>query len=677
MTISSTNRKAGPYSGNGVTVNFPFAFKVFSASDLYVVSADPNGNETVLLLATDYTVVLNANQDSNPGGTVTRLTALDTGNLMTISSALDYLQPTDLTNHGGFYPKVINISLDRITIFIQQLAEQMSRALKYAITSQLGDAALPAPVANNVIGWNSSANGFQNYAPVDNTLLAASLAASGGASLVGFIQAGTGAVASTVQTELRRVVYAEQYGVSPSNTAGQNDLAFAKAIAAVIVMGGGEIELGIGNHQISYPIALDTGLYTMGIALVGKGRNTIITQTGTGQDVIKFSTTQFLQNSYLKNLQLVAGSTSGHVVNIVYGCTCCYFDNVEMVQNNPAKALIYGDWTSFGGGVYDTKFRGGSWYCHPASTEAGIRIKANGTIFNENVFENLRCYNANYLQFFHVTTNTTASIWLTNNTLSNINFEICKGGGVLATSAKGWTLQNLNFWDAGGAYTNHLIDFAAGSGYESTSNVLMNISRNGDSLAAGVNDIRILSGQDTTIINCYTSGSPVYDFGGKRVTVIGPLIGTINNKTAMLWLGSQSGGIQFPGSINGSLLNYYDEGTFTAKLTGTVTPPTVPVTTVARWTRIGRQVSVEGIFPADNTTGASGNVSITGLPFAVGAVPAIATIAISGLGTDAAVGVASNGTTSITLVKAADIVAGITMVAGTNKHVYFSLQYTV
>ncbi len=72
MTISSNIRKAGPFTGNGSTAAFPFYCKVFQASDLLVVQLDTATNiETTLALTTNYTVSLNADQDSNPGGTVT------------------------------------------------------------------------------------------------------------------------------------------------------------------------------------------------------------------------------------------------------------------------------------------------------------------------------------------------------------------------------------------------------------------------------------------------------------------------------------------------------------------------------------------------------------------------------------------------------------------------------
>ena len=88
MTISTTTRKAGPFTGNGTTSSFPFAFKVFTAADVYVVRTSASlGPDTVLALTTDYTVALNPNQDASPGGTVT-LTggALAAGYSLTITS---------------------------------------------------------------------------------------------------------------------------------------------------------------------------------------------------------------------------------------------------------------------------------------------------------------------------------------------------------------------------------------------------------------------------------------------------------------------------------------------------------------------------------------------------------------------------------------------------------------
>jgi len=136
VTISSSTRKAGPYTGTGTTATYPFAFKIFQASDLLVVKTTPAGVESTLALTTDYTVSLNADQNSSPGGSIT-LTAgnLATGYLVTMTSQVPYTQTTDLTNQGGFYPQVITNALDKLTIEIQQLALDASRSVKTDLSS--------------------------------------------------------------------------------------------------------------------------------------------------------------------------------------------------------------------------------------------------------------------------------------------------------------------------------------------------------------------------------------------------------------------------------------------------------------------------------------------------------------------------------------------------------------
>lgn len=146
MTISSETRKAGPYTGNGVTTSFPFSFKVFTTAEVVVIRTNLSGVESTLVLGTDYTVTLNANQNSNPGGSVVLPTALTTGFLLTLTSDVALTQATDLTNQGGFYPTVINDSLDKLTIISQQLNEQVSRSAKLPISSSADADALVADI---------------------------------------------------------------------------------------------------------------------------------------------------------------------------------------------------------------------------------------------------------------------------------------------------------------------------------------------------------------------------------------------------------------------------------------------------------------------------------------------------------------------------------------------------
>lgn len=76
-------------------------------------------------------------------------------------------------------------------------------------------------------------------------------------------------------------------------------------------------------------------------------------------------------------------------------------------------------------------------------------------------------------------------------------------------------------------------------------------------------------------------------------------------------------GINFA-AAGGDVLTMYDEGTWTATLTASVTPPTIPVTVTGTYTRVGRQVTVTCSFAAVSLAGSAGDVQITGLPFTVG-----------------------------------------------------------
>jgi len=135
VTVSTNNRRAGPYAGNDVATNFAFTFRMFSAEDLVATVADADGVETVLTYGTDYTGLLNADQSANPGGSITLATALASGKTLVITSAVEASQGTNLTNAGGFYPEVIETALDRAVVLVQQLQELIDRAMIIPVTN--------------------------------------------------------------------------------------------------------------------------------------------------------------------------------------------------------------------------------------------------------------------------------------------------------------------------------------------------------------------------------------------------------------------------------------------------------------------------------------------------------------------------------------------------------------
>lgn len=180
MTINSQSRIAGPFTGTGVNVPYPANFKVFQASDFYV-SRTSSGVAAQLVLSVDYTVSLNSNQDTTPGGVITLLNPLAVGDLLTITSVVPATQPVSLTNTGGFYPRVIEDALDRVTILLQQNSGVGGFAQSLRVPEIAALPLLPSVSgrADLLLGFDSLGNPIA-VSPTsgDTTALAANLANS-------------------------------------------------------------------------------------------------------------------------------------------------------------------------------------------------------------------------------------------------------------------------------------------------------------------------------------------------------------------------------------------------------------------------------------------------------------------------------------------------------------------
>lgn len=170
MTIASDVRRAGPFIGNGAQTDFQFDFKVFEKTDIAVYLRDPDAGETVLVLDGHYSVTLNVDQDNNPGGTITYPivgTPLASTQRLVVIGALPQVQLTDITNGGGFYPEVIENALDYLTILIQQLTEQIGRAVIVPVTHPGAGSPmeLPDPEPFKLLGWHATQPRIVNYDP--------------------------------------------------------------------------------------------------------------------------------------------------------------------------------------------------------------------------------------------------------------------------------------------------------------------------------------------------------------------------------------------------------------------------------------------------------------------------------------------------------------------------------
>ena len=167
MTINSTTRKTNALVGNGNTATYPFAFKVFTDADVVVKKLETATSiETTLTLGlnNDYIVTLNEDQNSNPGGSITLKSGGNNQNLasgfsIVITSAVEPLQGTDLTNQGGFFPEVINDALDKAIVLHQQQQDELNRSIKFSLTNTIGSLEITENAnarKNRVLGFDNA-----------------------------------------------------------------------------------------------------------------------------------------------------------------------------------------------------------------------------------------------------------------------------------------------------------------------------------------------------------------------------------------------------------------------------------------------------------------------------------------------------------------------------------------
>ncbi|MFK3702108.1 hypothetical protein ACI2JW_18320 [Serratia ureilytica] len=126
MTVS-TEVSREEYTGNGVTTDFDYRFRVFSADELVVTVADTTENIRTLVLNTDYTVT---GAGSRNGGKVKLVSALANNWRISIERELPVTQETDVRNQGNFFPEVHEDAWDKLTMLIQQAFSWLGLALR-------------------------------------------------------------------------------------------------------------------------------------------------------------------------------------------------------------------------------------------------------------------------------------------------------------------------------------------------------------------------------------------------------------------------------------------------------------------------------------------------------------------------------------------------------------------
>lgn len=278
MTVTATDRRAGPFYGNGVATQFPFTFKVFSAADLEVTYTDADGVATVI--TSGFTVTLNADQDANPGGYITYpLTGSPMANPASLVAvgATAYTQPAAFSNVGRFLPEVHERAFDRTIILVQQLRELLQRQLTIPPDGPFPVSALPSKTArlDKLVSFNS-VTGQPEATAFTATQLVSVVAAvyagsAGPLDALSFIQAGTGAETRTAQNKAREIVSVTDYMTTAERADALGRLGTVDVSGAVIdaqthlvSLGGGTLIWPAGVYGLGAVIPLKSNVVHMG-----------------------------------------------------------------------------------------------------------------------------------------------------------------------------------------------------------------------------------------------------------------------------------------------------------------------------------------------------------------------------------------------------------------------------
>lgn len=160
----------------------------------------------------------------------------------------------------------------------------------------------------------------------------ATLAQSNGSSLVGFIQAGNGAIARTAQDKMREIISVEDFGASPSASAATNTTAIQAAFDAVPNFGGIRFKAG-GTYNVNNTITMSPTK----IGVIIEGNGAVVNCQHNNDGFVFTSTNENFSRHKIYNLNVVGPNVS-YPTNPAQLLGTSLGAAVKIGRNNPATA---------------------------------------------------------------------------------------------------------------------------------------------------------------------------------------------------------------------------------------------------------------------------------------------------------------------------------------------------
>jgi hypothetical protein len=634
----------------------------------------------------------------------------------TIQSVVGIAEIVKVTARSGDAMSIVRAQESTIALSFSASARVELRVTAQSVVDAINDRVSLFDQASEIsfvpTGGIAATNVQDALAEVDSEKIAFTrLDDNDGSSLVGFLQSGTSAVATTVQAKLRETISVKDFGAKGDGVT--DDTAAIQAAFNAVPVRGGAVYFPSGRYIVSDQILLPNRNPTYKVQIIICGESASSASDDVGSAVVYTGTTGALfqglgvlgtdtsRRSQLRvcNIQIYGSRPNGDLTNTSIGfklqtATTISFDNVLI---NGFDIGIEANGFNYYSNYNLVKFR----RCRRGfvgSTQNGNTFSncSFSTIDERSISLDFAGFQTNIIGCWFEGAVTTpraqGEIFISrsqNVNITNCYFESSPTNAYIVVSrdsdvqrAGTCVLTGCSF--QGASDNGYAIDIDNRSPTVNTEMVLV---ASGNWVQNSTNWTHFANIRGAGV-KTYQLGQVVYRSGGDKPFRSGG--------TAVGGIDIDNGSIRFPStqvsSTNANTLDDYEEGTWSADLVDDTGPlrgaGNANRLSSATYTKIGRQVTVQAYWLGTIEHTPSGFLRVTGLPFTPDArTIGKATSRYNNTGNaEASLSIAQVGTTEAFFIlgidrdpncSASDIMTGIGVGTSTNQNIWITLSYIV